>query len=541
MNNKPLSYSLVALALISATSQAQAAGFKLFEQSTSAMGNAYAGRGAQLTDASIGYTNPAALIKLEKSQFSAGLNLVNVDGKFTNASATSAKGLPVSGKGSDSLGGISAIPHFHYVNQINDQFAVGFSVAVPFGTSSEYENDFVGRYFAQQTEFQILAFQPSVSYQLNDKLSIGGAIALNYASGTLSKYKDHSSLCEIGAGINPSYSMLSGGAFSDVAHSAYCDSLYEVSGDDIQPSYTLGLHYQVNDNINLALSYHSAVNYTLEGDSTINNTPITGEFVPYTQHPEQYWIAPTIPEMGVYGAKMPVVDLTTGKLAVSPAKTERSSLGLDTPQSLILSVDSKINDALSLQFSGTWTQWSKFTDISVLSEDTTPSISASTSQPQNLNKAGYIGYIPEYWSDVWAFALGATYQLDTHWTLKSGIARDFSPVNPDYRSARIPANNRTWLTAGANYLSDNKWSIDFAGGLMFMEETSVIDHEYNAQGQKIYNSSYQADYDINAYVVSIQFNYPLQVHTTVDGAPAPSQLHNSTSFILSLRYYLSKT
>lgn len=509
MNNKPLSYSLVALALITATSQTQAAGFKLFEQSTSAMGNAYAGRGAQLTDASVGYTNPAALIKLNKSLLSTGLNLVNVDGKFTNASATSAKGLPVAGKESDNLGGISAIPHFHYVSQINDQFAVGFSVAVPFGTSSEYEDDFVGRYFAQKTEFQVIALQPSVSYQVNDKLSVGGAIALNYASGTLSKYKDHSSLCEIGAGVNPSYSMLSGGAFSNVAQSAYCDSLYEVSGDDIQPSYTLGFHYQVNDSISLALSYHSAVNYTLEGDSTINNTPITGEFVPYTQNPQQYWVAPTIPEMGVYGAKMPVVDLTTGKLAVSPAKTERSNLGLDTPQSVILSLDSKVNDALSLQFSGTWTQWSKFTDISVISKDTVPSISTSTSQPENLNQAGVIGYIPEYWSDAWAFAFGATYQLDSQWTLKSGIARDFSPVNADYRSARIPANDRTWFTAGANYQSDKAWSVDVAAGVMFMTETSVVDHEYNAQDQKLYNSSYQADYHINAYVVSVQFNYPL--------------------------------
>jgi len=508
MNNKS-SYSLIALALIVATSPAQAAGFKLFEQSTSAMGNAYAGRGAQLSDASVGFTNPAALIKLSGSQLSAGLNFVNVDGEFTNASATSARGLAVSGKNADDLGGLSVIPHFHYSKPLNEQFAIGFSVAVPFGTSSEYEEDFVGRYFAQQTQFQILAFQPSVSYRVNDKLSVGGAVALNYASGTLSKFKDHNSLCEIGAGINSTYTAISGGAFNDVAQNAYCNSLYDVSGDDIQPSYTLGLHYQITDNLDLALSYHSAVNYTLEGDSTINNTPITGEFVAYTQNPDQYWTAPTIPAMGVNGAKLPVVDLTTGKLAVSPAKTERSALGLDTPQSVIFSLDGQVSDALSLQFSSTWTQWSKFTDISVISTDSTPDISGSTQQAGNLNQAGYIGYIPEYWSDAWAFALGMTYQLDSQWTLKSGIARDFSPVNSEYRSARIPANDRTWFTVGANYQSDDKWSLDIAAGTMFMTKTSVVDHEYNVQDKELYNSSYQADYDISAYVLSVQFNYAL--------------------------------
>jgi|GEM_PF-65028 len=509
MNMRKLNYSLVALALTAATAPIQAGGFKLFEQSTSAMGNAYAGRGAQITDASVGFTNPAALIKLGQSQVSAGLNFVQIDGDYTNASATSASGLAVSGASSDSVGGLSVIPHFHYVNKINDKFAVGFSVAVPFGTSSEYDDEFVGRYFAQKTELQVIAFQPSVSYQVNDQLSIGGAIALNYASGTLSKYKDHSGLCETGAGINPTYAAISAGTFTDVAQDAYCQSIYEVSGDDIQPSYTLGLHYQVNDSIALAVSYHSAVNYTLEGDSTINNTPLTGEFVAYSDNPAQYWTAPTIPSLGVDGAKLPVVDLTTGKLAVSPDKVEKSTLGLDTPQSVIISVDGKINDALSLQFSSTWTQWSKFTDISVISVDAVPSLSPSTQQAANLNQEGYIGYIPEYWNDAWAFAIGATYKLDQQWTLKSGIARDFSPVNSEFRSARIPANNRTWLTVGANYQSNEKWSVDVAAGAMVMKESSVLDQEYNVQDQRIYNSTYQADYDINAYVLSVQFNYPL--------------------------------
>ena len=175
---------------------------------------------------------------------------------------------------------------------LNDKFTLGFSVAVPFGTSSEYEDDFVGRYFAQTTDLKVLALQPAISYRVTDKLSIGGAIALNFATGTLSKFKDHGGLCEVGAGLNPTYSQLSGGAFSDVTQPAYCNSIYEVSGDDIQPSYTLGLHYQLTDNTKLGLSYHSAVNYTLKGDSTINNTPITGEFVPFTGNPSQYWVVP---------------------------------------------------------------------------------------------------------------------------------------------------------------------------------------------------------------------------------------------------------
>lgn len=502
-------YSLLAIAILSATSiNSHASGFKLFEQSTSAMGNAYAGRGAQITDASMAFTNPAALSRLKQAQWVIGLNVASVDGNFSNATATSALGLPVSGASSGRLNSVSPIPHFHYANPINDKFSVGFSVAVPFGTSSDYNDKFIGRYFAQTTELQVLALQPSLSYKINDDLSIGGAIALNMASGKLSKYKDHNSLCELGQGINATYSQLSAGAFSDVAQPDFCHSKYEVSGNDIQPSFTLGLHYQLSDTTKLGVSYHSAVNYTLKGDSIIDNTPITGEFVKYTNNPEQYWTAPTIPGV-VDGSKMPVIDLTTSKMAVSPLKTEKSSLGLNTPQSVIVSIDSKITDRLSLQWSTTWTQWSKFTDISVLSDDTQPTISPSTEQSANLNAPGYIGYIPEHWSNAWAFALGATYQVNNQWTVKTGIAQDNSPVNANYRSARIPANDRTWITAGAHYQGSAPWSIDVAAGVMFMKDTTVVDREYNAQNNVIYKSSFQADYDINATVVSLQFNYPL--------------------------------
>ena len=105
--------------------------------------------------------------------------------------------------------------------------------------------------------------------------------------------------------------------------------------------------------------------------------------------------------------------------------------------------------------------------------------------------------------------MGITYQLDQRWTLKSGIAKDFSPVNNKYRSARIPANDRTWLTVGGHYQANDTWSIDFATGVMFMKESSVHDNEYNVQNVALFNNYYQADYNINAYVVSLQFNYNL--------------------------------
>ena len=73
---KPSSLAVAIIAVCGA-SLAHAEGYKLYEQSVSAMGNAYAGRGAEITDASLVYSNPAALTQLSKASLSTGLNLIS--------------------------------------------------------------------------------------------------------------------------------------------------------------------------------------------------------------------------------------------------------------------------------------------------------------------------------------------------------------------------------------------------------------------------------------------------------------------------------
>ncbi len=80
--------------------------------------------------------------------------------------------------------------------------------------------------------------------------------------------KNHSGLCELGTNINGLYG-------ANVYNAAYCNSHYEVNGDDVAAGYNLGFHGDLGST-KLALVYHSEVKYTLKGDSEITNTPITG-------------------------------------------------------------------------------------------------------------------------------------------------------------------------------------------------------------------------------------------------------------------------
>ncbi|WP_214000884.1 outer membrane protein transport protein [Arsukibacterium sp.] len=477
----------VLLAVSSATVSAE--GYKLFEQSVSSMGNAYAGRGAQITDASLVYSNPAAMTRLSGAELSAGISLINAKTNYRNASAQSASGQPVVGRteGANSLNEL--IPFVFYADKLSEQLSWGIGFYVPFGLSSDYDNDFVGRYFADETAIQVLSLQPAVGYKLNEQWSIGAGISVNHIEGTLSKYKDHSGLCELGeAATNAMFG-------APVYNDAYCNSHYEVTGDDFAFGYTLGIHGEPIAGTRLALTWHSAVRYKLQGDSVISNTPITGASV--AGNPNYQVIAP----------QLPAIDLSTGKLAANPLLTEASQLALTTPASAAFSLDQQLTKALSVQLSLAWTEWSEFQSIDIVSNDAAPSISLNTQLPPNLNSAGYIGYIPQQWQNSWSFAAGATYIVRPELTLKAGVAFDENPIASAHKTARIPTDDRLWLTVGANWQFTEQLTMDVAYGYLFTGDVAVNEREYNVQNEPLYASGYQGQYSNKGQLLAVQFNY----------------------------------
>ncbi|MCT8126342.1 outer membrane protein transport protein [Alishewanella sp. BS5-314] len=474
----------VLVALSSLTVQAE--GYKLLEQSVSSMGNAYAGRGAQITDATLVYSNPAALTELKGEHLSGGLNLIHARTRYSDAQAVNARGLEVTGRDHGKVLLTEVVPFAFYSQQLNDDLSWGLGFYVPFGLSSNYQQDWVGRYFADETAVQIVSLQPALGYKLTDWLSVGGAISLNRAEGTLSKYKDHSGLCELGSGI----AQLAG---RDLSNAAFCDSHYEVTGSDVSLGYTLALHAEPLSGTRLALIYHSAVRYTLSGDSEITNTPITAATAGNT--PGLISVAPGLP----------LVDASTGRFAARDLLTERSKLALTTPATLTFSLDQQLNAKFSVQGSVLWTGWSVFKSIDIVSKDANPSISLSTGA--QLGGTGYIGYIPEYWHDTWSFSLGATYQYQADLTLRAGIAYDENPIHTVHKTARIPTSDRIWLTTGLTTRLSAQSTLDLAYGYMFMDDVAINEFEYGVADNRLNQANLQANYRNKAHVLGVQFNY----------------------------------
>ncbi|WP_404471702.1 outer membrane protein transport protein [Vreelandella venusta] len=248
-----------AVAAVAFASQANAGGYQINEQSVSGQGYGHAGRSSNVNDATIVYGNPAGMSFLNRAQLTAGATYLNVNSDISNVEANRfidagvAQGgapngnqIPVGsipgGNEGDMVPG-TAIPFAFYAHPITDRLAFGFGVYAPFGSKTDYEDDFQGRYFGNYTEVTVVSAQPTISYRFNDQWAVGVGITYNQVEGELRRQLPSE------ATFNPD---------------ADIDS--RVDGDDEAWGYNLGVIYRPAPETTLGLTYRSKVDYTLDGN-----------------------------------------------------------------------------------------------------------------------------------------------------------------------------------------------------------------------------------------------------------------------------------
>jgi long-chain fatty acid transport protein len=62
------------------------------------------------------------------------------------------------------------------------KIGLGLGVYTPFGSGTKWPDDWAGRYLSQETALQSIFFQPTVSYRINDLISLGAGFVYAYGS-----------------------------------------------------------------------------------------------------------------------------------------------------------------------------------------------------------------------------------------------------------------------------------------------------------------------------------------------------------------------
>ncbi|MHC6224480.1 OmpP1/FadL family transporter [Pseudomonas sp. X10] len=407
------------IAVALASCQLFASGFALNEQSVSGMGTGFAGRSSAADDASTIYGNPAGMSRLKREQ-------VTVGGAAVIAKSDIKGGSNLGGETDGDMVPVVGVPMGYYVKPLNEHWSVGFGVYVPFGLVTDYGSDDAARYWGKKSHVEVITFQPTVSYAFNDKVSIGFGPTINRIKGELG-----SSL------INP---------FTPGSN----DGEVKIKGDDTAVGYNIGILVQATDRTRLGLTYHSMVDYKLEGKTRVS-TPLIG---PYD------------------GSKFD------------------ATLKIKTPESVDFSVTHELDDQWTLYAGSTWTRWSRLKDITVQNDVPGPLVGSpfeTISEEQN-------------WHDTWAHAIGASYKVNKEWTLRTGFTVDQSPTNNHDRSPRIPTGDRKIFSVGAGWSPTEDMTIDVAYSYLWEEDTKV--NQANAS-----KGSYQAKYENSAHGVGASLTY----------------------------------
>ncbi|PRD16616.1 long-chain fatty acid transporter FadL [Pantoea coffeiphila] len=322
------------------------------------------------------------------------------------------------------------------------------------------------------------AWVPNIHYvqPLNDQWWVGASVTSNYGlatefndSYTAGPYAGKTDLTTMNFNLSTAYRLNQHFSFGVGFDAVYARAKIEryageslgslgipantqiahLKGDEWGYGWNAGILYEVDDNNRFGLTYRSEVKIDFDGDYRSS--------LPSSINPLNQALGLGLP-FGTDGNTIP------------------GALTLNLPEMWELSGFHKVAPKWAVHYSLAYTSWSQFQELKA----------TGTSGQQ-------LFYKDESFKDAYRIALGTTYYHDDHWTFRTGIAFDDSPVPAQTRSISIPDQDRLWLSAGTSYAFNEDASVDVGVSYMHGQHVTVKEGPYtfNSTGKAwLYGASF---------------------------------------------------
>lgn len=248
--------TLAMLLGLGAACGAHAQGFQLNEIGSCAVGRGQAVTASPCKDPSVIYWNPAAAASLEGWSIYAGVAAIQVGGDFT---------ADTSRRVSDSNVPVSFPPHvFVNYGSADDRWAVGLGVYVPYGLTSQWHNDFAGRFEALKASLTSVYFQPNVAFRVAPGWQVGGGPVFGYSHVQLRQSLD---LAQQQAEPGLTFGQLGVAAGTEFARA-------NLSGSGTAFGFDLGVHGTLGADWEIGARYLSQLDFHYDNaDATFSEVP----------------------------------------------------------------------------------------------------------------------------------------------------------------------------------------------------------------------------------------------------------------------------
>jgi long-chain fatty acid transport protein len=460
----------LALALVPAP--LLASGFQLVEQNGSGLGNAYSGQAAGVKDASAIYFNPAALTGIEGGSFLISGEGIIPSYEFTDAGSTPPSlpplpgvpplGIPLGGTGGNA-GGFTPVPNAYFSYQVAETWWLGLGVNVPFGLTTEWESDWMGRFHGVKSSIHAINVNPTVAVKLG-ALSIGAGINWQQFDAELTQSTAYGG-ASFGTAFTAGGPAAAAGILAQLGGPAglALEGLTTLDGDSTAWGWNVGLMIEPAEGFKMAASYRSEVEHTLEGTIAFDNAPTFVEQGP----------------LGPIGAGLNYAFSDRGITAEAKL-----------PETLSLAIAWE-GETVEVLADWTWTGWSSIPSLDVVDE----------------GGMDVTSLVLEF-EDIWRAGLGVNIQLNEPVKLRLGTAYDKTPVVDIHRTPRLPDNDRIWLATGLEWRLNEKHRLDFGYAYLIIDDASstlVANPRSETYAQELLKGDLVGSYSGSVNILSLQY------------------------------------
>lgn len=219
----------------------------------------------------------------------------------------------------------------------------------------------------------------------------------------------------------------------------------KIKGDDWGFGYNLGAIYQATADTRIGIAYRSHVKQEVEGEAKFGDA-----------------------------------------LSANDADIRAT---VELPESFSASVFSRVNDKWDVMADATWTRWSRFKELRIEFDSATLADSVT----------------PENWENTMRYSVGANYHYSDAIKLRAGLAYDESPVINEDRTARIPGNDRKWVSLGASYQHSPASTFDIGYSHLFISDVKIDDDQTGVT--PLGNGRVKGKYKGSVDILSVQLTH----------------------------------
>ncbi len=345
--------------------QVLASGYGVFTQGASGLGQANAVV-AHPTGPSSLYFNPALLNDVPGRQIEIGTTAVYVDREVK---------LDSTGQTEDADNGWNFPSTLYYTHEANEKLTAGIGVFFPFGLSSDWDDDYEGRYIGTSGEMFSMNINPVFSYQVTDRLSLAAGLDFIYVDTDLRGMVNQT---VAGLLLPPAL----GGPINELLP----DVEQKFTGDGWGLGYNLGTLFKATERVSIGMAYRSKVDVDLDGDLSFRHV-----------YPRLSLLLPS---------SMATADITL-------------------PAQFVAGIATQVTDDLIIEVGARWEDWDSNDEMTLKSELAFLGQSSLT-QPRN-------------WNSTWTYNIGGNYRVNEKVAINLGYlygenavpSSTFEPIIPD--------------------------------------------------------------------------------------------------------------